>query len=52
MSIADILEFVQREEEGGNILGMDLLMPLMTELTVEELEDLLMEDEDIRSLVM
>ena len=52
MSIAEILEFFQREEDRGNVLGVNLLMPLIGELTVEELEDLLMEDGDIRNLVM
>ena len=52
MAMTDILQFCVEAERNGSIHGADVLMPPMDELTVSELEDLLVVNETLRTLVM
>ena len=52
MAVVDILQFFVEAERNGSIQGAEIMMPPMEELTVTELEDLLADDENIRTLVM
>ena len=46
-----ILQFFQRAEEERRVLGADLLLPLLTEFSEQELCDLMDDDDDIITLV-
>ena len=47
-----ILTFFRNAEERERVLAPDVLMPVMSELSVDELEELLTEDATVRSVVM
>ena len=47
-----ILTFFRNAEEWERVLAPDVLMPVMSELSVDELEELLTEDATVRSIVM
>ena len=47
-----ILTFFRSAEEQGRTLAPDVLMPEMSELSVDELEELLNEDDTLRGIVV
>ena len=52
MTLEQILTFFREAEERERILAPDVLMPMIGELNVDELEELLVEDVDVRGVVM
>ena len=52
MTMEQILTFFCRAEEQEHTLAPDVLMPMMSELSVDELEEILNEDAMLRSVVM
>lgn len=47
-----ILTFFRDAEEREHVLAPEVLMPMIGELSADELEEVLMEDATIRSVVM
>jgi hypothetical protein len=52
MTMEQILAFFRSAEERERTLAPDVLMPMMSELSVDELEELLNEDATLRGVVM
>ena len=52
MTMEQILRFFRSAEERERILAPDILMPVMSELSEDELEELLIEDDTLRGVIM
>ena len=52
MTMEQILRFFRSAEERERTLAPDILMPVMSELSEDELEELLIEDDMLRGVIM